>query len=108
MHRKIDINWYMGRLTSDNVVLKDTSKSFSSFMLKPVTDAGSKCASSQVTCDINTSAVASPGRQSSSDGMYVCCQQSSFFSEFDVRSCAVKGTGRAWPTKSEDMHVDWE
>ena len=47
------------QLTSDNVVLKDTSKSFFSFMSKPVRP-GSKCTSSQVTCDINTSAVASP------------------------------------------------
>ena len=75
MHRKIDINWYMGRLTSDSVVLKDTSKSFFSFMLKPVTDAGSKCASSQVTCDINTSAQASHAHQSSSDGIPVCYLQ---------------------------------
>ena len=53
--------------------------------------------------DINTSATPA---QSSSDWEHVCYQQSSFFSELAAGGCAVKGVGRAWPTKSEDMHVE--
>ena len=102
----------MRKLTSDNVVLKDTSKSFFSFMLKPVTGEGSKCASSQVTCDINTSAQASHAHQSSSVGTLSAMPTQSPSRrpslKLDVRSCAVKGTERAWPTRSEDMHVDYK
>ena len=66
-------------LTSDSVVLKETSKSFFSFMLKP---ASSKCPSSPVTCDKNTSATP------------LCCRLPHIAVEETVRQRAQNARGR--------------
>ena len=77
-------------LTSDSVVLKETSKSFFSFMLKP---ASSKCPSSQVTCDKNTSATP------------LCCRLPHIAVEETVRQRAQNARGHQKWTEARGVRV---